>query len=171
MGSNDKSRRVASAQEILALVKAGGYRDEASGEWVDVSSVVEAAVAGSRTFTSDETAALLDQLSGEYPRSTAASVRSRSGGPRITVSLESTQEAACRLTQEVQQDRAAAAAVPGAVPPTGFDEVAVLNFASARSPGGGISDRRPSTGRRHLTLFRLIPLPHYQAAGGILSGK
>jgi len=111
------------AKQILELVDAGGYRHEASGEWVDVSSTVAAAVTGSQTFSSDEMIAMLDRISGkEGIKASAESAPSssrRGGGPRISVAHESTQEAACRLTQ------------------TTMEEVAVLNFASARNPGGG----------------------------------
>jgi len=69
---------------------------------------VKAAVAGTRLFRPAELAGLLD-LPG-------------SGGapPRVEVTAETTQVAARRLVQD-----------------EGIDDLALLNFASARNPGGG----------------------------------
>ncbi len=93
------------AYETLAMIEAGSYVAP-SGSVVRFADAQAAAVEGTRLYTPDELAALA-------PR----------GGdrrPSITVSDETTQEAAHRL-----------------VALEGRGEVAVLNFASARNHGGG----------------------------------
>ncbi|MCB9523254.1 MAG: TIGR02452 family protein [Myxococcales bacterium] len=78
-----------------------------SGAPVDFAAAQAAAVAGTRLYRPAECAALLDHPDGAGPP------------PRITVTAETTQAATHRLLTEG----------PGAV--------ALLNFASARNPGGG----------------------------------
>ena len=64
--------------------------------------------------------------------------------PAIALTAETTQVAAARLS-------------------TGDTRVAILNFASARNPGGGLPQRREGTGGRPLPLLRALPHPAHAA--------
>jgi uncharacterized protein (TIGR02452 family) len=97
------------ARETLSIVAHGGYRAP-SGAYVDLSLVAKAAVAGTRTFESDELDRLLD----------AAIAGNTSSPARVEVTLETTQQAAYRLFVEEE-----------------VDDLAALNFASATRAGGG----------------------------------
>ncbi len=99
----------ADAQQVLQICDAGAYPGP-DGAPVRIAAPLAAAVAGTRLYRPDEVAAL---------RVAEAWARDPGGGPvRVTVTDETSQVAAQRL------------AAQGATP-------AVLNFASARNPGGG----------------------------------
>jgi uncharacterized protein (TIGR02452 family) len=95
------------ANETLQLLEAGGYR-ASDGSWVDLAQAQARAVEGSFVLTPERGAALLAEAGpGGAP-------------PVVEVTEERTQEAAWRL-----------------VVGEGREHVVVLNFASARNPGGG----------------------------------
>jgi uncharacterized protein (TIGR02452 family) len=98
------------AQEILEVQDRGTYVAP-SGRTIDISEAQQAAVAGTRLYRPSELKELLASRSGH----------NRATGPhQFEVTDEKTQEAACRLMQE-----------------EGFDDLVLLDFASARNPGGG----------------------------------
>ncbi len=95
------------AAETLSMLDAGGFRNE-DGRWVDFADAQRAAVAGSFVLTPEAGAtALATQGAG-------------GSAPRATVTTERTQQAARRLVED-----------------EGWNDLVVLNFASARNPGGG----------------------------------
>lgn len=96
------------ARDTLALVERGRYTTH-DGQDFDISQAVDAAVRGTRLFTPEALDGLLD----------GPGVRRASEAPRIEVTEETSQVAARRLATE------------------GVDDVVMLNFASARNPGGG----------------------------------
>ncbi|MBS2966177.1 TIGR02452 family protein [Actinocrinis puniceicyclus] len=116
------------AAQNQRVVAAGRYETE-QGDQVEVASLLAAAVAGTRRY---EAAELLPQLTGptclertaddDSTRDDSTRDEERSAGAKTTIEVtgEDTVTAARRLV--------AASAV---------DRVAVLNFASARHPGGG----------------------------------
>jgi len=96
------------ARETLAIIERG-YYETASGVRVDLADSVRKAVAGTALYRPAELEALVERMAP------------RDGQPtRYSVANETTQTAARRM--------AAASEVGGVV---------VLNFASAKSPGGG----------------------------------
>lgn len=101
------SRKKGIAKATLAICEAGHYTAP-SGATVDISAQQEAAVAGTQLFRPAQLTALLD-----------APPTTHGGPPRIEVTPEKTQVAAQRLAYE---------GAPGLL---------LLNFASARNPGGG----------------------------------
>ena len=105
------------AKQTLAILEAGSY-EAPSGATVTIRDQVAAAIAGTELFTPDG----LDQLlhPAEAPERDAANRDAGSGTPRIEVTDETTQIAAHRLTLEED-----------------VDHLVLLNFASARNPGGG----------------------------------
>ena len=97
------------ARETMRIVVAGEYVD-AKGTRVTIAPLVEAAVAGTRTFAPEELERLLER--GKTAKAAAAA--------QLEVTHETTQEAAHRLCVG---DR--------------VTDLAVLNFASATRTGGG----------------------------------
>ena len=95
------------AKATLRIIESGTYTP-ASGRQVSIAAAVTAAVNGTTTLTPAQVAALLDA-----PGQVGAP-------PRIEAVAARTQEAAYRLVAE-----------------EGVDDLVLLNFASARSPGGG----------------------------------
>jgi uncharacterized protein (TIGR02452 family) len=100
-------REAAIAEQTLRIVDAGRYVAP-SGAEVEIGAAVASAVGGTRLFAPAEAARLV----AEMPPGSVASTR-------VEVTPEGTAEAARRLLAE------------------GEPEVAALNFASARSVGGG----------------------------------
>lgn len=99
------------ARQTLAICESGNYQAP-SGAKVDIHADVQAAVRGTALYRPDELAAAL----AAEPVS-----RPRAGAPvKIAVTEETTQVAAHRL-----------------VGSEGADHLVLLNFASARNPGGG----------------------------------
>jgi uncharacterized protein (TIGR02452 family) len=96
------------AKETLDILEAGGYANGA-GARVDFRAEQRAAVAGTVLYTPEQGAALLAEPGGLG-----------GGAALIEVTAETTQAAAARLVQA-----------------EGCADLAVLNFASARNPGGG----------------------------------
>jgi len=96
------------AKETLALLDAGTYITPA-GKTIDFAAQQQQAVAETRLYTPDQAQALLHK---SWPKIT--------NEPNIEVTAETTQVAAARLVLQ-----------------EGLTDVAVLNFASARNPGGG----------------------------------
>ncbi|MEW1722438.1 TIGR02452 family protein [Streptomyces sp. NPDC093109] len=99
------------AKQTESIVRTGGYR-AADGRDVLIGAAVDAALAGTRMYGPEP-------VPVPVPVPDAAERGALSGAARVEVTGESSLEAAGRLT----------AAAPG--------PVAVLNFASARNPGGG----------------------------------
>ncbi|MEM6292876.1 MAG: TIGR02452 family protein [Myxococcota bacterium] len=95
------------ASETLSYLEKGGFRTE-DGRWVDFAQAQRAAESGSFVLTPEAGAALLEQVGPGGP------------APSILVTAERTQEAARRLVED-----------------EGWSDLVVLNFASARNPGGG----------------------------------
>lgn len=96
------------AKETLALLDAGIFEGP-DGRSVELRSAQAAALAGTRLYTPEQAGSLL-----------ASRPVTGGAGPRIEVTAETTQLAARRLVQ-----------VEGA------SDLVLLNFASARNPGGG----------------------------------
>lgn len=98
------------AQETLGIIHRGAY--DSAGERVDISESVQAAIAGTRLYTPEEVRGLVEvQCATE-------------GKTQIEVTTEGTVAAGERLVE-------LGASVRGA------PDVCILNFASARNPGGG----------------------------------
>jgi uncharacterized protein (TIGR02452 family) len=100
------------ARETLAIVERGGYFG-GDGAWIDLRAAIDDAVAGTRLYTPEQLDRLLDA-----PRSEPAFERTT-----LEVTGETTQVAARRLVLD-----------------EGCEELVLLNFASAKSPGGGFLD-------------------------------
>lgn len=100
------------SRETLAILDRGGYRSP-GGQDVAIGSAVSAAVAGARLVRPGDLGPAAGALAG----------RGR-GEPRIEVTGETSAEAASRLRCEA----------PGA-------RTGLLNFASAKNPGGGFLGR------------------------------
>lgn len=105
--SGNKGKFARHAHETLQIIATGGYRPEAGGEWVDLRHAIQAAVASSEYYAA-----------GSWnPRSLASA------------SLETAIEVRCCTCLAAARELASLednATAPG-----------VLNFASARNPGGG----------------------------------
>lgn len=95
------------AQHTLSILDSRGYTTE-SGVRASFGAELDAAVAGSLLYTPEHLDTLL------------ATVSTGSTPPAITVTDETTQVAAHRLTSQEN-----------------IDDLVLLNFASARNPGGG----------------------------------
>lgn len=95
------------AQQTLSIIHDGGYVN-GQGSRVELGADVAAAIAGTRLSTPSELARLLDAGAGAGAR------------PSFEVTNELTQAAARRMTQD-----------------EGCEDVLLLNFASAKNPGGG----------------------------------
>lgn len=95
------------ARQTLSILEQGGFETE-DGRRVDIADAQQAAVEGTFVCT--------PQMGEDFMAQPAH------GGnpPRITVTADRTQQAARRLVED-----------------EGQDDLAVLNFASARNPGGG----------------------------------
>ena len=102
---------VAVAGENEAIIGAGGYAAPGGG-WVSLGAAVSAACSGTRSYGPGDTAGLVDVVCGGAALGLGLSCR-------VEVTGESSMGAAWRLVGE------------------GASDVAVLNFASARNPGGG----------------------------------
>ncbi len=100
--------REGKAKETLALLDAGVFEGP-DGRFIELRSAQAAALAGTRLYTPDQAGSLL-----------AARPVTAGAGPRIEVTAETTQTAARRLVQD-----------------EGSSDLLLLNFASARNPGGG----------------------------------
>ncbi len=96
------------AREVLGIIEAAGYRS-LSGNWVDLSPYLESSVEGSRLYRPGFFSKELGKQAGSNPKCKA----------NITLANETTQQAAGRMYAE------------------GLRKIALLNFASARNPGGG----------------------------------
>lgn len=105
--SNNRNHRVAIAQDTLAVIAHGRYRN-ARGEQVVIADDLARAVNGTVHYTGAELQALRDRFALGGAIAT-----------RIAVTNESSLSAARRLVTE------------------GAGDVLCLNFASARNPGGG----------------------------------
>ncbi|MEU0673505.1 TIGR02452 family protein [Streptomyces sp. NPDC006172] len=107
------------ARETEQIVAAGSYR-ASDGREVPLAAAVEAARAGTR-------------MTGPGPVPLPAPVVPAAGAPRprVEVTGESSLEAAVRLADEADEAEAAETADGAGA------SVAVLDFASARNPGGG----------------------------------
>src|SRR5262249_29832555 len=101
--------RKALGEETRAVVEAGHYLRPVDGARVDISALVQAARAGTTLYRPDQLQAFGRALE---PLTGPAA--------RIEVTDESTLEAGRRLVEREN-----------------VDDVAVLNFASAKNPGGG----------------------------------
>lgn len=97
------------ARKTLAILEVGGY-ETSDGAWVELGPQLRAAVAGSELVRPKQLAALLER---EAEGASASP-------PTIEVTAETTQIAAHRLMID-----------------EGVEALALLNFASARNPGGG----------------------------------
>ncbi|GAA1068965.1 TIGR02452 family protein [Kitasatospora nipponensis] len=102
------------ARENEEIAERGTYRGP-GGVSVTIGGLLAAARAGTVSYTPEESAALLDEPSPGP------------GDPAVEVTAEGSLQAADRLVRSL-------AAGDGA---RGGETVAVLNFASARNPGGG----------------------------------
>ena len=100
---------IRTARQTLAIVEHGGY-EAPSGAWIDLRAAIDHAVTGTRLYTPAQTDELLDaQLPADRVERTT-----------VEVSDETTQVAARRLVLD-----------------EGCEDLVLLNFASAKSPGGG----------------------------------
>jgi uncharacterized protein (TIGR02452 family) len=105
-----RDARAALARETLAVVEAGHYADS-RGRRVDLGAAIRACVERTRLWLPDELERLR-QARSRAPRNAAAATT-------FAVANEGTLSAARKLGE------------------AGFAHVGVLNFASARNPGGG----------------------------------
>ena len=96
------------AQEVLDLVEKGGFTN-AAGQWVNIRPHVGQAVSGTRLYRPED----VDRLT------VPPAVAPVTAAITIEVTPETTQIAASRLVKE------------------GCHDLVLLNFASARNPGGG----------------------------------
>ena len=96
------------AETTLGFLDAGGFQGPA-GAWIDFKEPLADAVAGTRLYTPDQLAELVSELGQPSGQ-----------GPEIMVSGDTTQVAAHALVTE-----------------RGLSDLVLLNFASARNPGGG----------------------------------
>jgi uncharacterized protein (TIGR02452 family) len=99
------------AKQTLEIIEQGGY-EAPGGGWVELGSTITAAVTQTETFTPDQLRRLLARAREDAPPSEAR--------PVISVTGESTQEAARRLVEDERIER-----------------LVLLNFASAKNAGGG----------------------------------
>jgi uncharacterized protein (TIGR02452 family) len=99
------------AAQNEAIIEAGSYTAP-DGTNVQLNSAVTTARTGTRSYTPDDTANILTAVRKEAPPTGRLTT--------IEVTDESSMESAHRLAVD-----------------EGIDQVAVLNFASARNPGGG----------------------------------
>lgn len=106
------------AKTTLAYLEAGGFVTD-DGVKVDFASEQAAAEAGTRLYRPEELAELAAQTS-EATQDPSGDGPGIGGVPEITVTDETTQVAAHRLVRD-----------------EGVDDLVLLNFASARNPGGG----------------------------------
>ena len=106
----NRDQRAAMARETLSIVE-GGHYVAGDGHRVDISGPTRACIAGTRLWLPEELSALRGRI--------AAIPRRVGRDTRFAVADEGTLTAARRLCAE------------------GFTRVGVLNFASARNPGGG----------------------------------
>ena len=164
------------AVENQAIVDAGRYRT-AGGEEVEVASVLAAAVAGTRYYEASE-------LTG--PQKKGGTVEwAESGEVKTTIEVtgEDTVTAARRLvasagisasghdsaTAAPSTSTSVSAPVSDVTSPSGpGGRVAVLNFASARHPGGGYQTgakaQEEDLCRKTLLYWCLLAAPDYYAA-------
>jgi uncharacterized protein (TIGR02452 family) len=105
-----RDQRAAMARETLAIVDAGHYATS-DGRRVDIGAAARECIVGTRLWQPDELAALRARI--------AARPRPERGATTFTTADEGTLAAARRLCAD------------------GSAQVGVLNFASARNPGGG----------------------------------
>jgi uncharacterized protein (TIGR02452 family) len=98
------------AQETLQIVKQGTYQSK-SGATVQLKTELEQAIAGTRLYTPEELARLLQTRQARAGKGEL---------PKIEITGETTAQAARRLYQD-----------------EGEAKVVALNFASAKNPGGG----------------------------------
>lgn len=104
------------AQETLKILEDGGFTAPDSKRWVPLKDELDRAVAQTSLYTPDTLEVLLDTPpSNSLPQDDPSPVK-----PRIEVTPERTQVAAQRLVVD-----------------EGVDNLALLNFASARNAGGG----------------------------------
>ena len=102
-----KDRATALAQENLAIIEAGGY--EGADGWIELGDEFDDAIGDTRLFQPEQLRSLLRKLSEGPGRGPAA----------IEVTGETTSAAARRLALD-----------------EGCEDLALLNFASGRNPGG-----------------------------------
>jgi uncharacterized protein (TIGR02452 family) len=125
-------------KETVEVVKRGEYLTPA-GRTVSIGAEVSRAVAGTVLYRPQD----LEQL--------VASRTTGSGAPQISVTAESTADAAKRLVQD-----------------EGTDHVVALNFASARHPGGGFlgeaKAQEEDLARRSALYECLLSQPAYYGA-------
>jgi len=102
-----QSRRIEIAKDTLEILEKGFYNNT-QGEKIDITSIQKNAVDNTRLFKPDELEALLNNTKNENSYQT-----------QYEVTNETSCDAARRLVRE------------------GIQDVMVLNFASAKNPGGG----------------------------------
>lgn len=106
----DRSALATIAQETMEILRVGAY-DLPSGARVDLTAAIDRCNAGTREWQPDELAQLESQVLGRAPKR---------AGTTVEVFNESTLAGAAELARVRR-----------------FQRVGVLNFASARRPGGG----------------------------------
>ena len=128
------------ATETLAAFETGSYLSPEGGN-VELSALLSECLEGTREYQSEQLAALLSRL--PHPSSPGVATT-------FTVSLESTLQGAARLSASGEYPR-----------------IVVLNFASARKPGGGFlggaQAQEESLARSSALYLSLLRCPEFYA--------
>ncbi|MDF9839175.1 MULTISPECIES: TIGR02452 family protein [unclassified Paenibacillus] len=110
--NNGRNKRALVAQETLDIIAAGHYINR-SGQQADIAEAISAAISGSQLYRPEELK-MLNERTAQQLRNHPADK------PNISVTAESTLEAAQRLVEREDHEH-----------------TVCLNFASAKNPGGG----------------------------------
>jgi len=105
---SNQAQRILTIQETLDILKRGSYQNK-KAETIELSAAQSQAVSGSRAWLPDELEALSNQ-----------SFEAKTDKTKFTVHNETSFDASLRAHQ------------------SGAQHIGVLNFASARNPGGGV---------------------------------
>ncbi|KAL1408149.1 hypothetical protein Q8F55_004952 [Vanrija albida] len=119
-----RARNARISKENEAIIRAGEYRSPGSNARINLAALVTNSKAGVKSYTAGGTGRLLQRWDpSALPPSVVSGPSSRASHPVYSTTFEITAE-----TSTQAAERLAAAQAPA---------IAVLNFASAKHPGGG----------------------------------